>query len=110
MGTVFGIEDNEGNPPGKNASMFYINGYEASSVNPVCAVSAHPFYAHQACLGGWPSNGLTGGKPVLGLSPDNGKTWQNLSPGDIIFLHKLEKSGITIHELRLALRKLGIIR
>lgn len=82
MGTVFGIEDNEGNPPGKNSLMLYDNGYEFSSTNPICSVSAHPVFGHQICIGGaGPGNGVSGGTPVLALSPDNGKTWLKLTPG-----------------------------
>ena len=65
MGAPLVIEDNEGKPPGQNAVMFWVDGFQAGSVNPVCAVTTAP-YTRVACLGGPPFN-ATGGRAVLSL-------------------------------------------
>ena len=65
MGAPLVIEDNEGRPPGLNAVMFWVDGFQAGSVNPVCAVTTAP-YTRVACLGGPPFN-ATGGHAVLSL-------------------------------------------
>lgn len=90
MGAPFLIEDNEKHPPGQNAVMFWVDGFQVGSVNPVCADATYPYLARQACLGGPPFY-ATGGHPVISLSPDNGKTWVTLTVRDIRFLHYLER-------------------
>ena len=118
MHAPFYIEDNEGKPPGQNAAMFWVDGFQVGSVNPVCADATVPYVAHESCLGGplpggKVSNGLTGGLPVLGLCSRMGTTdcaqWRTLTAGDIQYIHQLRAAGITVAEIRLALRKLGII-
>lgn len=84
MGAPFLIEDNEGRPPGQNAAMFWIDGFQAGSVNPVCAAAVSPYLAREACLGGPPFD-ATGGHPVLALW--DGTRWQVLTARDIRWIH-----------------------
>jgi hypothetical protein len=88
MGAPFMIEDNEGRPPGQNAPMFWVDGFQVGSVNPVCADATVPFLARRACLGGPPFN-ATGGHPVVSLW--DGRQWQVLTARDIAWLHGAEK-------------------
>ena len=88
MGAPFLIEDNEGLPPGQNAVMFWVDGFQAGSVNPVCAAAVSPYLAREACLGGPPFD-ATGGHPVVSLW--DGRRWQTLTAGDITWLHRAER-------------------
>ena len=120
MGTAFGIEDNEGLAPGHNALMFFVNGFRAVSLNPICGASAIKalYLQNQACLGGGTSDGITGAHPVLSLLGANGQ-WQNLtaqgianvnalSRGAIRLLNGMAAHGITVHKLQIMMRMLGI--
>lgn len=97
MGSVLSVEDNELKPAGQNALMFFINGYRAVSVNPVCAAAAHPYLANQACLGGFGSDGLSGGHPYLSLLGTNG--WQTLTPAGIQFVNRMLAAHLTVAKL-----------
>ena len=88
MGAPLLIEDNEGLPPGQNAVMFWVDGFQAGSVNPVCAAAVSPYLAREACLGGPPFD-ATGGHPVVSLW--DGRRWQTLTAGDITWLHRAER-------------------
>ena len=97
MGALLLIEDNEGHPPGLNAVMFWVDGFQAGSVNPVCADATSPYLAREACLGGPPFN-ATGGHPVLALW--DGTRWQVLTPADIALVHAMRAAGLTVRDLR----------
>ena len=100
----FYVEDNEGQPPGHNAPMFWVDGFQAGSVNPVCAAATAPYAACQAALGGPPFN-ASGGHPVLGLCLRMGTAgcaqWAVLTPADIALLNAMRAAGITPRDLRM---------
>ena len=103
MGAPFLIEDNEGKPPGQNAVMAWVDGFQLGSVNPVCTIATAPYLAREACLGGPPFD-ATGGHPVLALSPDNGRSWVMLTPADVALVEAMRASGITPRDVRFLAR------